>query len=222
MDKIEIINTLIDKHNFNSYLEIGIDMACNFLKINCKYKECVDPYTDQSEQAVTDMYAKEELSPVKKYIEENILTYKMTSDEFFESIPADKKYDIILVDGLHTEEQAGRDIINSFKHLNQGGFIIVHDCLPDTYEAQTDERCTGVWNGSVWKVIPMLKFQGIRPFVVDCDYGVGILVFNGDPDMLQYPAKSKMEYEQIFSNVYVRNIVMSVIGTQQFNEIFNQ
>ena len=218
MDKIEIINFLIEKKNLNSYLEIGIDKAQNFLKINCRHKECVDPYDNQEGKEYKDTYANEPI--IKKYIEDNILTYKMTSDEFFETLPEDKKYDIVLVDGLHTEEQAGRDIINSFKHLNSGGFVIVHDCLPDSYEVQTDERKTGVWNGSVWKAIPMLKYQGIQTFVVDCDYGVGVLMFNGNPDVLQYPAPSKMDYEQIFSNIYVRNIMMSVITPEMFGKLF--
>ena len=221
MDRTDIINTLINRYNFNSYLEIGLDMGANYLRVNCRNKECVDPYDSQENNEYKDVFSIEENAAIKNYIEKNILTYKMTSDEFFKSIPNDKKYDVIFIDGLHTEEQVGKDIINSIKHLNDGGFIIVHDCLPISYESQLDDRETGVWYGSTWKVIPMLKFQGVPYFTVDTDCGCCVLQFDGDKNALYYPQKATYDYNDVFSNPLIRNIVMSVITEEQFLGIIN-
>ena len=76
----------------------------------------------------------------------------MTSDQFFEVYPQ-KKYDVIFIDGLHLENQVDRDIFNALKHLNPGGVVIVHDCLPTTPQSQSEENPTGDWVGTVWRSI---------------------------------------------------------------------
>lgn len=213
MDRIDIINMLIDKYNYQSYLEIGLDMAAAFLKVDCKYKECVDPFIYEGEDA--------ERQAIRSYIEKNILTYKMTSDEFFETIPEEKKYDIVFIDGLHTEEQVGRDIINSLRHLNDSGTIVCHDCLPPRYEVQLEEPYPGTWTGSVWKAIPMLKFQGIAYATVDADLGCCVIQYNGNKDTLTYPSKAEYDFHDVFDNIVIRNIMMNVITEEAFNNFIN-
>jgi len=44
MDHVDIINYLIERNNYQSYLEIGLGEGVNFLQVNCRYKESVDPY----------------------------------------------------------------------------------------------------------------------------------------------------------------------------------
>lgn len=211
MERTDIINMLIDKFNYQSYLEIGIaEPEFNFIRINCKYKECVDPY----EPNIGNDCGYD--PSIKKYIEDNILTYKMTSDDFFAQCPPDKKYDIIFIDGLHFEEQVSKDIINSFKHLNKGGCIVVHDCLPADEDAQDENRHTLVWNGSVWKVIPMLREQNITYFVVDTDCGCGVLQYDGDSNDLYYPPKADYNFYQVFSSKTIRDTVMHVITPEEF------
>ncbi|HET7247078.1 MAG TPA: class I SAM-dependent methyltransferase [Streptosporangiaceae bacterium] len=41
---------------------------------------------------------------------------EMTSDEFFAGLPTGKTYDLIFIDGLHTFEQAYRDLCNAIVH----------------------------------------------------------------------------------------------------------
>ena len=215
MTRIDIINGLIDKYDYQSYLEIGLDFADAFVRVRCKNKECVDPYVYEEESD----YVKN----VRYYIEQNILTYKMTSDEFFEMIPADKKYDIIFIDGLHHEDQVGRDIINSLQHLNDGGTIVCHDCLPASYEVQVEgyHAPDETWNGSVWKAIPMLKFQGIDYVTVDADYGCCVIQYNGDKSILTYPQKADYNYGDVFGNTTIRNIMLNVISEERFNNFLN-
>ena len=221
MYRYDIINALIDKFNYQSYLEIGIDLCQNYFKVNCKYKECVDPYQEKGENEFKDTFnAKEE--SVKSFIRKNVLTYQMTSDDFFAILPPGKKYDIIFIDGLHKEEQVGRDIINSLKHLNPNGCVVCHDCLPRYYEHQVediDKNYHGPWNGSVWKAIPMLKRQGIDYMTVDTDCGCGIIRYNGNPSKLSYPQKSELNFNEVFLNKKIRDIVMNVVTIDEFNKI---
>ena len=215
MTHTDIINLLIEKFGFKKYLEIGIDNPNNnYFKINAEEKECVDPFivTEGGFKDLQETLPEEEREDIIK----NVITYRMTSDEMFDILPSDKKYDIIFVDGLHTEEQVGRDIINSFKHLNKGGIVVIHDCLPINEDAQAIPRITSVWNGSVWKAIPMLLTQGISYSVVDCDFGNGILRFDGDADSLTSLPTADFNYKNVFESEYIRNMVMHTVTEEDF------
>ena len=110
-----ILNYLIFRHNYKTYLEIGLDNpAATYVDIMAENKESCDPYINV------------EITPIiSKY-----LTYHMKSDDMFASMEPDKKYDLIFVDGLHDGKQVVRDVINAIKHINNNGLVIVHDCLP--------------------------------------------------------------------------------------------
>lgn len=152
-----ILNNLIDRYGFTSYLEIGVrDAKENFDLINTDIKEGVDP---------------DPVTPVK---------FNMTSDEFFLN-HAQGKYDLIFVDGLHTAEQVYTDVQNSLNHLNEGGFIVLHDCNPPTeYHIRSYEEylaTRGQWNGTVFRGFIKLKqeLRDWRCFVVDTDFGCGVV-----------------------------------------------
>ena len=65
MTRTEIINSLIDKHDYTNYLEIGVNTPSqpgyNWIGVKAQSKTGVDPNVDT--------------------------TFKMTSDEFFQKIP---------------------------------------------------------------------------------------------------------------------------------------
>lgn len=158
MNRTNIINTIIKKYEFDNYLEIGVrNSKENFDLIMANNKNGVDP---------------EPVTPVN---------FKTTSDDFFANHVGDRKYDIVFVDGLHTEEQVYIDVINSIKHLNDGGFIVMHDCNPPTeYHIRTYEeylRTKGQWNGTVFRGFIKLKqeLKNWNCFVVDEDFGCGII-----------------------------------------------
>lgn len=190
MNRTEIINSLIAKNNFKSYLEIGLaNPYDNFVQIQCETKHSVDPFFGC------------DISPIRDF-----LTYRNTSDEFF--MNSSYKYDIIFIDGWHTERQCGKDIINGLKHLNENGIIVVHDCLPATEEAQSVYT-----NGDVWKCFPELKKQFIEYDVVDCDYGCGIIKYTPDYQYLNYLQKSDYNYSDFKKN---RDTLMNVITQDEF------
>jgi predicted O-methyltransferase YrrM len=164
MNRIEIINVLIAKNNYKSYLEIGVQAGHCFAAIDCKTKVGVDP--DKRSAA----------------------THKMTSDYFFNALEKDHtwlfqgakkkpKFDIIFIDGLHHSEQVIKDIENSLKALNNGGTIVMHVCLPTSKRMQEiplQEQCE--WTGDTWKAfLRMRENQDLEMNVVDCDWGCGII-----------------------------------------------
>lgn len=161
--RTDIINDIFNVYNFNSYLEIGTRVPSdNFNKINSKLKHSVDPNNNG------------------KYN----YTYNTTSDDFFKNY-INQKYDVIFIDGMHTEEQSYKDIINSINYLNDKGFIIIHDCNPlsewltRTYEEYL--KNPGGWNGTVYKAYIKIKYElkdEWSCFVVDENYGCGIITKN--------------------------------------------
>jgi len=160
MERIDIINLLIQKNGYKRYLEIGVRNPDHcFNHIRCELKHGVDPGIEGD-------------FPV---------TFNVTSDDFFKSNSS--KYDIIFIDGLHIDEQVERDIVNSLKCLNDGGSVVLHDCNPpEFYFAREDyydmtTPAGGAWNGTVWKAILKVRSEidGIYTSVVDTDWGVGII-----------------------------------------------
>jgi hypothetical protein len=98
----------------------------------------------------------------------------VTSDEWFKDLQ--EKYDIIFIDGLHTREQCLADILNSLKHLNDNGCILVHDCLP-TQEYQTTHEDNGrEWTGDVWKsIVDIQSKNDVEVCTIDTDWGIGFI-----------------------------------------------
>jgi hypothetical protein len=190
MERFTIINALIKRYNFRNYLEIGVSNPYdNYLKVQCENKECVDPYYDTRDLWFSsrkyEMLTQEEYDEVINKINE-VLTYQMSSDEFFAQNT--KKYDIIFIDGLHTKEQVAKDISNALKCLNKGGKIIVHDCLPPSEESQLSNRPKGgPWCGDVWRAIPEFIYQNVNINVVNCDYGCAVIDYYEKPEEITAP-----------------------------------
>ena len=155
MNRTDIINHLIERFKYKSYLEIGIDKAENFNKINVSAKIAVDP-----NEATKEYY---------KHV------INLTSNMFFSITTV--KFDIIFIDGLHHNEQVYRDIINSLSHLKENGTIICHDMLPPSEKHQLVPRTQTAWNGDCWKAFVKIHAENkdIEMFTVNTDYGCGII-----------------------------------------------
>lgn len=155
----DIINYLIGKHNFLNYLEIGVFKGECIEKIVAPHKDGVDPLTEGFSHP--------------------LVNYPITSDHFFDYIQNNPeiKYDIIFIDGLHHSSQVKTDIINSLKHVKEDGFIILHDCNPQTFSSQVVPRQTVCWTGDVWKAFVGFKQSNPNTPIctIDTDWGVGII-----------------------------------------------
>jgi hypothetical protein len=166
--RYDLINQLIQKFGFKNYLEIGVsDPSECFNNVICENKMGVDPGLEFPD------------NPVK---------YPMTSDNFFLQLENGKldldpgfRWDIIFIDGLHISTQVMKDVINSLYHLNPNGYILLHDCNPETYFMQREDYyIDGVqhpWNGTVWKVIYNLRAtrDDLQVCTVNTDWGVGVI-----------------------------------------------
>jgi len=151
MNRTQIINALIEKHNYKSFLEIGVDTGVNRQQVNYKEYVGVDPNKH---------------TPA---------THHMTSDDYFFSNT--RKFDIIFVDGLHHADQVFKDICNSLDHLNEGGTIVCHDMSPIQEIHQRVPRESQIWNGDCWKAWVQLRTErnDLEMFVVDTDWGCGVI-----------------------------------------------
>lgn len=196
MLRSDIINTLIKNFSYKTYLEIGVrDKKQNFNKINICDKEGVDPNSLAEAEHI------------------------MTSDEFFNK--NNKKFDIIFIDGLHIKDQFIRDVENSLKFLNDGGIIVCHDCLPNSFEEQDGGPYPPrAWTGDVWKGIAYFRMN--RPDmeinVVDTDYGCGI-IRSGKQNL--YINKYNQEIDYSFY-VQHKNELMNVISVNEFIRVYKK
>ena len=154
MNRTAIINALIKKYKYTSYLEIGVSKPqCNFDYITCEKKYGVDP------KVSIDKY-----SPPSR-------GYQMTSDTYFLTLKEDTKFDLIFVDGLHTHEQVNADIKNSLRFLSENGTIVLHDCNPVNVKNEDPG-----FNGTVWRAFyEARKTYDIDACVIDTDFGCGVI-----------------------------------------------
>lgn len=209
-NRIEIINGLIAKNNYKSYLEIGVRDGSCFWNItptagNNLNMIGVDPDTNSA------------------------ATHFVTSDQFFSNTihllkdeKGDKleKFDIIFIDGLHHADQVYRDIINSLAVLNEGGTIVMHDCLPTTERMQllTTDPTKEEWTGDTWKAYVKLRTEraDLAMFVVNCDYGVGIITRGAQTPLI---LKGEMTYENFTRN---KAAWLNVIPVETFKSYLNR
>jgi len=144
----DLIQYIIDKYNFKSYLEIGCDKDQSFSKIKIANKVGVDPISGG--------------------------TIRATSNDFF--LKNKLNFDIIFIDGLHHYNQVLTDIKKSIEILNDDGFILVHDCLPKSLAQQAVPRYRGYWNGDVWKAIVQLRTKDDLDIITcQIDFGIAII-----------------------------------------------
>lgn len=177
--RYDILNYLIEKYQLINYLEIGVFKGENIRLINAPHKDGVDPGV-------------EGYTPTE-------VNYPVTSDDFFDLIRGREiKYDLIFIDGLHHATQVIKDIENSLNHIVEGGFIVLHDCNPVSFDAQEVPRKTIAWNGDVWKAFVSFRKQcpDMKSCVVDTDFGVGVIQANGI---------SRLQLEDISWNEFYSN-----------------
>jgi hypothetical protein len=189
MNRADVIQHLINKKGFNSYLEIGYRIGTTFNKIKCAVKDSVDPNGKGN--------------------------YTMKSDEFFSRLNPKKKYDIIFIDGLHIEEQVDRDIKNSLNHLSPNGIIVMHDCNPRSWEHQAVPRIQKAWNGTVWKSFVKLRCTEPNLFmcVVDTDHGCGIIKKGKQEVYNKFPLRRCLIYN-FFKNH--KKELLNLISIEEF------
>jgi len=170
--RIDFLASLVQRHNFQSYLEIGCCRNDCFSRIQAPRKVGVDPNSGG--------------------------TVRATSDQFFASNT--ETFDLVFIDGLHLAEQVVRDVQHSLRFLNPGGVIVLHDCLPLDAIAQFRRRSSRVWNGDVWKALAEVRtWDHVDTATCLIDEGLGIVTARPNTDLVTLPAKTYLDltYDQL-------------------------
>jgi len=131
MSRLSLINSIISTMDDPSYLEIGFGLGEVFESVTCKDKICCDP------TPWDDVVAKFDANP-------NCVL--LSSDDFFAQNK--KKFDFIFIDGHHEYDYVRRDFFNAMNALNEGGYVMLHDCNPPN-----EWRCRPISqfiNGEAW------------------------------------------------------------------------
>jgi hypothetical protein len=192
MTRTDIINHLVKKHSYKTYLEVGLaNSDLNFDHVIVELKHSVDPVPDPS-----------------------IPTFVGTSDDFFRELPETTLYDIIFIDGLHEHLQVYKDIHNALKHLSAGGTIVCHDMSPNTEVMQrsTEGGIGGEWTGDCWKAWAKIRSARADLFmrVVDTDYGCGIIQQGSQKTI---PLYIPLDYKLLVDN---RKYILNLISKEEF------
>ena len=191
-NRLEIIQNIITSRKYKKYLEIGCDKDQIFSNILIDFKIGVDPVQGGN---------------VRK-----------TSDDFFKS--NSDKFDIIFIDGLHEYDQVNKDIKNSLKTLNDGGVILLHDCLPKSYFHQALPRSRMSWNGDVWKnIVESRTNSEIDTYTCFADQGIAIIFNRPNRNKLFISINNfkKLKFRDFYYNY---KEYLNIINSEEINKIF--
>ncbi|MCH4821594.1 class I SAM-dependent methyltransferase [Gramella lutea] len=234
MDRLKVLQELIDQNGYQKYLEIGVHKGFVFLELKCPKKVAIDPKFQIDFHYKLKKLFKRPYNFRNKYFE-------MTSDKFFiehkKFIKAFGAFDLVFVDGLHTFEGSLKDVLNSLNYLHEDGCVVVHDCFPPRKAAATPANSyqevnllkpdgwNGLWCGDVWKTIVYLKKlykDELEVLVLDTDFGLGIIKpKNG-------PVKDLEINQEVFLQIndldydYLLTNPNEIIGLRNKNYLFTQ
>lgn len=152
-DTVRRLNYLIERLGLTSYLEIGLGNGGTFDCVKAARKVGVDPHP---------------WNPAVSSLEG---VHILSSDEYFSrNWHTEIKFDLILLDGLHTAEQTYRDFVNSLHYAHATTIWLIDDVVPsDVYSAIPDQTeavrqrkaALGgndmAWHGDVYKALWMIK-----------------------------------------------------------------
>jgi hypothetical protein len=187
-----IINNIIHRKKYETYLEIGCDRNILFNSIKIKKKIGVDPVSGGN--------------------------IKMTSDNFFKN--NQDTFDIIFIDGLHQYEQVRKDIDNSLKFLNKDGVILLHDCMPCSFIKQAPKRSSKIWNGDVWKnIVECRTLSEIDTYTIYADHGIGLILKRKNRNKLLLKTNSfkNLKFKDYYQNY---KLFLNIIHFEDLNELF--
>lgn len=137
-----IINHLPGIEDY-SYLELGVNDNINFDAIKSKNKFSVD------------MNGK--------------AMYTGTTDEYFDSLSSEEKFDIIFIDANHDYDYVLRDFNNSVDHATK--WILLHDMIPPSAKYTQPSRCSD----SFKLLYFMLQETSFEIYPMDSNFGFTLI-----------------------------------------------
>ena len=187
-----IVNDIIERKKYETYLEIGCDKNILFNSVKIKKKIGIDPVSGGN--------------------------IRMSSDNFFKN--NQDKFDLIFIDGLHQYEQVKRDVYNSLKFLNDNGVILLHDCMPSSFMRQASKRSSNIWNGDVWKnIVEFRTLDQIDTYTIYADHGIGLILKRKNRNKLLLKIKSfdKLKFQDYYKNY---KLFLNIVHFKDLNQLF--
>ena len=187
-----IVNNIIERKKYETYLEIGCDKNILFNSVKIKKKIGIDPVSGGN--------------------------IRMSSDNFFKN--NQDKFDLIFIDGLHQYEQVKRDVYNSLKFLNDNGVILLHDCMPSSFMRQAPKRSSNIWNGDVWKnIVEFRTLDQIDTYTIYADHGIGLILKrkNRNKLLLKIESFDKLKFQDYYKNY---KLFLNIVHFKDLNQLF--
>ena len=186
MTTIDVVNRFVCTRGYSSCLEITLRRP-KVGGVRCYKRVCVSPKGGSD-------------------------TINKSSDEFFKSNV--DKFDVVIIDGIHSCSQVLRDIDNAMKALNDGGIVLVRNCLPTSeYVASVDPH-GGAWCGDVYRAAAWhFSTSPFMCYTVDTDYGCGIIDTACKADgtsMIEYGSPEDLTYAKFEES---REFLLHVVPT---------
>lgn len=132
-DHISMIDHLASWIKPESYLEIGVRDGKSLNVVSKYSKVC---------HAV-------DLKFINNNFDNNVITYEMSSDEFFIQKEKSLMFDFVFIDGDHSEEQVYKDFLNVSDFVIEDGFVLLHDTSPWCDEFLEPEWCNNAWEAAL-------------------------------------------------------------------------
>ena len=118
MLRSQVVQALLDLYERPRYLEVGVHSGETFFPIRAAEKVAVDPAFR------FDVAAAAKADPTSRF-------HPVPSDSYFLKLcPADERFDVVFLDGLHTFEQTLRDLMNALARTRPDSVIVIDDVLP--------------------------------------------------------------------------------------------
>lgn len=203
----QLLNYLIARYGLKSYCELGVqNPKNNFDKIIAENRVGVDPCLTST------MFNKVKDGQPWYMVENTSYHVGMTSDDYFASDLGKWKFDICFIDGLHHADQVKKDFENSLRCLNDGGFIVLHDTLPQEEVTTCVPRGSQkVWHGDVYKFAMQLSTYDEIDFITlnsDC----GCTIVWKEPRYSRTRHACKVDWDYYLKN---RKEVLNIIEPMQ-------
>ena len=165
--KIEIVGLLAAKYEFRRYLELCTPTTGNY------YKGLDRRVLSTTHRLMYNCPA--------DFVDGSTVDFRSDSLEISQCLAEIRgkglRYDIILVDPFHEYDTSYRDILEAFDLIDEGGMLVVHDCLPPNAAVATPRFIPSTWCGVTYKAY--LDFvcarRGLDYRTVDVDYGCGLI-----------------------------------------------